>query len=119
MRHPQIGTIKGDKHMPSSDTQFKKGHPGRPKGAKNKLAKAYLKDLHEIYLDGGKEALRKVMEERPDGFLNLVARLLPKDLDVKHSGDVTIQIIDYQDKDEQADSEQIASNGSVPISLVE
>ena len=41
--------------MPSSDTQFKKGHSGRPKGAKNKLAKAYLKDLHEIYLDGGKD----------------------------------------------------------------
>ena len=86
---------------PNKATQFKKGHSGRPKGAKNKLAKAYLKDLHEIYLDGGKEALRKVMEERPDGFLNLVARLLPKDLDLKHSGDVTIQIIDYQNESEE------------------
>ena len=91
--------------MPSSDTQFKKGHSGRPKGAKNKLAKAYLKDLHEIYLDGGKEALKQVKEERPEGFISLVARLLPKDLDVKHSGDVTIQIVDYQDDDDddQAD----------------
>jgi len=84
--------------MPSKDTQFKKGHSGRPKGAKNKLAKAYLKDLHEIYLDGGKEALKQVMQERPDGFLSLVARLLPKDLDVKHSGDVTVQIVNYADE---------------------
>ena len=90
---------------PNKGTQFKKGHSGRPKGAKNKLAKAYLNDLHEIYLDGGKEALRKVKEERPEGFISLVARLLPKDLDIKHSGDVTVNLVNYQDDDEddQAD----------------
>jgi len=89
--------------MGSKDTQFKKGNgggPGRPKGAKNKLAKAYLKDLHEIYLDGGKEALKQVMKERPDGFLSLVARLLPKDLDLKHSGDVSIRVVDFADDEE-------------------
>ncbi len=80
--------------MPSSDTQFKTGHSGRPKGAKNKLAKAYLKDLHEIYLEGGKEALKQVLKERPDGFLSLVARLLPKDVDLRHSGDVSIRVVD-------------------------
>ena len=85
--------------MPSSDTQFKKGHSGRPKGAKNKLAKAYLKDLHEIYLDGGKEALKQVKKERPEGFLSLVARLLPKDLDLKHSGNVNVSIVDYKPDD--------------------
>ncbi len=87
--------------MPSSDTQFQKGHSGRPKGAKNKLAKAYLKDLHEVYLEGGKEALKQVKEERPEGFLSLVARLLPKDLDVKHSGDVTVQVVNYEDESEE------------------
>jgi len=90
--------------MPSSDTQFKKGNKagrGRPKGAKNKLAKAYLKDLHEVYLEGGKEALKQVKEERPEGFLSLVARLLPKDLDVKHSGDVTVQVVNYEDESEE------------------
>ncbi len=86
--------------MGSKDTQFKKGNgggPGRPKGAKNKLAKAYLKDLHEVYLEGGKEALNQVKDERPEGFLSLVARLLPKDLDVKHSGNVTVNIVNYGD----------------------
>jgi hypothetical protein len=93
--------------MGSKDTQFKKGNgggPGRPKGAKNKLAKAYLNDLHEIYLDGGKDALEQVMKEKPDGFLSLVARLLPKDLDLKHSGDVSIRVVDYAD--EQDDDEE-------------
>ena len=87
-------------HMPREDTQFKKGHSGRPKGAKNKLAKAYLKDLYEVYLDGGKEALKQVMKERPDGFLSLVARLLPKDLDIKQSGDVHVTIVKYKDTNE-------------------
>ena len=92
--------------MGSKDTQFKPGNKlgkGRPKGAKNKLTKAYLKDLYEIYLDGGKEALKQVMKERPDGFLSLVARLLPKDLDLKHSGDVHIQIVKYADTEDEAD----------------
>ena len=83
--------------MPSSDTQFKPGHAGRPKGAKNKLAKTYLKDLYEIYLEGGKEALKRVMEERPDVYLKLVAQLLPRDLDIKHSGDITVQVVNYSD----------------------
>ena len=87
--------------MPSSDTQFKKGHSGRPKGAKNKLAKTYLKDLYAIYLEGGTEALKQVMKERPEGFLGLVARLLPKDLDVKHSGDVSIRVVDYADEQDE------------------
>jgi len=90
--------------MGSKDTQFKKGNgggPGRPKGAKNKLAKAYLKDLHEVYLEGGKEALKQVKEERPEGFLSLVARLLPKDLDVNHSGDITLQVVNYEDESEE------------------
>ena len=90
--------------MPSKDTQFKKGNKkgkGRPKGARNKLTTAYTEDLHEIYLEGGKEKLRQALEERPDGFIKLVAALVPKDLDVKHSGDVTIQIVDYQDDDDK------------------
>ena len=54
--------------MPSSDTQFQKGHSGRPKGAKNKLAKTYLKDLYAIYLEGGKEIfyVKRFLIENPD-----------------------------------------------------
>ena len=88
--------------MPSSDTQFKKAHKrggGRPRGARNKLTNKYIKDLHEIYMEGGKDKLRETLQERPEGFIKLVASLVPKDVDVKHSGDVTINIVDYQDDD--------------------
>ncbi len=107
--------------MPSSDTQFKKGNkgPGRPKGSRNKITKKYLDDLVASYAEHGKEMIEKVRVDEPVVYLRLIAALVPKDLDIKHSGDVTVQIVNYGDIDEQADSERIASNGSVPISLVE
>ena len=108
--------------MPSSDTQFKKGNKkgkGRPKGARNKLTQAYIKLLRDVFDDKGQRALDSIVETRPEVFLKLVSQLVPKDFDVKHSGDVTIQIVDYADIDKQADSERTASDGPVPISLVE
>ena len=44
-----------------------------------------------------KEGLKRVMEERPNEFVKLVAQLLPKDMDVKHSGDITVQVVNYED----------------------
>ena len=87
--------------MPSSDTQFKKGNKskGRPRGARNKLTNAWIKDLLDIYKDVGKEKLKQAMEERSDVVMKHIAALVPKDVDVKHSGDVTINIVDYQDDD--------------------
>ena len=82
--------------MPSSDTQFKKGikPKGRPKGARNKLTTAYIKLLRDTFDGRGQQALDNVKD---DMFLKLVGQLIPKDVDVKHSGDVTINIVDYQD----------------------
>ena len=86
--------------MTSSDTQFKKGNKkgkGRVKGSRNKLTDAWIKDLYEVYQDVGKEKLRQAMEDRSDVVMKHIAALVPKDVDVKHSGDVTINIVDYQD----------------------
>ena len=108
--------------MGSKDTQFKVGQsggPGRPKGARNKFSEDYVEAFAADFEKYGAEVFERVRKEQPAVYLKLAAMLVPKDFNLKHSGDVTIQIIDYQDKDEQADSERIASNGSVPISLVE
>ena len=89
--------------MPSSDTQFKKGHKrskGRPKGSRDKLTTAYLKLLAVAEAEHGKQAIDKVALTKPDVLLKLLGALVPKDLDVKHSGDVTVQVVDYQDEDD-------------------
>ncbi len=86
--------------MSNKDTQFKPGNKagkGRKRGSKNRLTRAYLKDLYEIYSEGGKEALKRLCEERPEAFLKLPAALIPKDMDVKHSGDITVQVVNYSD----------------------
>ncbi len=102
---------------------FKPGQSGNPKGrekgSKNHITKAFLEALTEDFLAHGKDVIERVRIEQPGVYLKLAAMLVPKDLDLKHSGDVNVSIVNYADIDEQADSERIASNGSVPISLVE
>ena len=88
--------------MPSADTQFKPGNKkgkGRVKGSRNKLTHVWMRDLYDIYQEVGKEKLREAMDERPDVVMKHIAALVPKDLDVKHSGDVTVQVVDYKDDD--------------------
>ena len=81
--------------MPSSDTQFKPGNSGRPKGSKNKITKAYLENLWEHFKLHGNDVLDRVCRDRPDVYLKLVASLIPRDLDVKHSGDLTIEVVSF------------------------
>jgi len=97
--------------MGSKNTQFQTGHsggPGRPKGSKNKLAESYLQDLYEHYLEEGKAAIKRVCEERPEVYIQLIARLIPKDLDIRHSGDVHVRLVQYGD--ERADLAESAIN---------
>ena len=86
---------------PNKDTQFKKGQSGRPKGAKNKLAKAYLKALWADFDEHKKEVLKKLREDDLPVYARLIGALVPKDLDVKHSGDVTINLVEYKDESEE------------------
>ena len=86
--------------MPSVDTQFKKGRTktgGRKKGTRDKIVETYLSLLSAAQDNRGVEALDKAIDSHPDVLLKLLSALVPKDLDVKHSGDVTIQIVDYKD----------------------
>ncbi len=108
--------------MGSKDTQFKVGQsggPGRPKGARNKFSEAYVEAFLNDFDKHGVQVIKKVRVDKPEVWLKLAAMLVPKDLDLKHSGDVNVSVVNYADIDEQAESERIASNGSVPISLVE
>ncbi len=62
------------------DTRFKKGNPGRPKGSKNKITKAYLDAISEDFRKHGKSVIEKVRKQQPAVYLRLIAQLVPKDI---------------------------------------
>lgn len=67
--------------MPSSDTQFKPGHPGgpgRPKGSRDKLSFAFIEALSKTFEEKGVESLERLMEEQPAQYHGIIAKLMPK-----------------------------------------
>lgn len=58
------------------------GGPGRPKGSRNKLGEAFLADMMTAWEAQGQEAIARVIEERPQDFLKVVAGILPKEMNV-------------------------------------
>lgn len=59
------------------------GNPkGRPKGARNKLGEAFLEDMLSAWQAQGKDAIERVIAERPHEFIKAVAGILPKELSV-------------------------------------
>ena len=82
---------------PNPKNQFKPGQGGRPKGARNKLTKAYLDALAADFKVNGQQVIEKVRDKRPDAYLKAVGLLVPKDLDVNVSGHINISVVDYQD----------------------
>jgi hypothetical protein len=50
------------------------GGPGRPPGSRNRLTEEFLGDLHAAWQEHGREAIDRVVAERPEAFLAIVAR---------------------------------------------
>lgn len=67
-------------------TRFKPGESGnpngRPKGARNKLDELFLDALYKDFKQGGVEAIRKCREDKPDVYLNVIAKVVPKQVDI-------------------------------------
>lgn len=62
------------------------GNPkGRPKGSRNKLGEAFLEDMMASWQKHGTEAIERVIEERPQDYLKVIASILPKELNVNLS----------------------------------
>ncbi len=59
------------------------GSPGRPKGARSRLQGSFFEDLLTVYAEGGIEALRIAMKEKPVEFVRVIAGLMPKELDIQ------------------------------------
>lgn len=87
--------------MPREDTQFKPGHKlgkGRKKGSKNKVSKRVLNALYKS-LEDADDSLKLLKGKDLAAFWRIAAAQIPKDLDVRHSGDVTVQVVNYEDTD--------------------
>lgn len=62
--------------------RFQPGNPGRPKGSRNKLGEAFLEDLLVSWEAQGPSVIQRVIAEKPEQYLKVVASLMPKDLNV-------------------------------------
>lgn len=75
------------------DTRFKpgvSGNPaGKPKGARTKLGEAFIEALHESFQKRGAAAIEKVIDEKPDQYLKVIASLLPKDVNLNITDDTS------------------------------
>ncbi len=112
--------------MGSKDTQFKSGHsggPGRPKGVRNKFSEAYVNDIFASWKENGKKVIDKVIREHPDVYLRIVSQLISKDIDVKQSGDITIQIVSYKDmykdKSDDKSADSLETEEHPELTLIE
>ena len=88
--------------MPSSDTQFKPGHKrgkGRKKGSKNKVSKRVLNAIYKA-LEDADESINLLKGKDVAAFWRIAAAQVPKDLDINHSGNISISVIDYSEDDE-------------------
>ncbi len=77
--------------MAKSTTSWKPGESGnpagRPKGSRDTINEAFLKDLAADWAGDGIAALRKAREERPAEYCRMVANLQPKDQNVSVKND--------------------------------
>jgi hypothetical protein len=82
--------------MPSSDTQFKEGNPGRKKGSRNKLNQRFFDDVLAVWEQSGIEAVRMMAIEKPGDFAKMVAQLAPKDITLLGDEDAPIAITEIK-----------------------
>ena len=55
---------------------------GRPVGARNKLGEAFIRALHDSFTEQGADAIQRVIDEKPEQYLKVIASLLPKDVNL-------------------------------------
>jgi len=59
------------------------GNPaGRPKGSRNKLEEMFVSALCEDFKDNGADAIRKCREEKPEVYLNVIAKVVPRQVEI-------------------------------------
>jgi hypothetical protein len=63
--------------------------PGRPKGARNRLHSSFLYALAEDFERDGAAAIKICRIEEPSKYVQIVASLMPRELEVEHQSVVS------------------------------
>ena len=69
---------------------FKKGNAGRPKGARDKLTRKYLKALHEDFKKHGPQAIIDMRESKPEAYIAAVGKLVTDKSEIDVGGELAI-----------------------------
>lgn len=85
---------------------------GRPKGSRNKLGEAFIAALHEDFIEHGPETIARVRVEDPTAYVKVCASILPKELKIERSDDLSDSQLDQRIK-------QLASILAVEIGAAE
>jgi hypothetical protein len=68
--------------------------PGRPRGAKNRLQKAFLEELASDFEEHGAAVIKLCRIEQPHNYLKVIASLMPRDLHLEAYGHLDDETID-------------------------
>ncbi len=74
--------------------RFGPGNPGKPKGSRHALGEAFVKALHDDFVEHGVDVIEKVRTEKPDQYMKVVASLLPKEFKIETTSDLTDEQLD-------------------------
>ena len=80
--------------MPKEDTQFKKGNPGKQKGAINKTTRD-IKHVIKVILNATtdkdiQDIVDKLKKDKPEAYLSFIAKVAPKDISFTSDREITI-----------------------------
>jgi hypothetical protein len=63
---------------------------GRKLGSRNRLSEAFISDLHDAWLEHGKDVIEAVIKNKPHEMLRAVASLLPRQFDETVSLNISV-----------------------------
>ncbi len=82
---------------------FQKGNAlgGRKFGARQKLSEGFVNKLHDSWKEHGVAAIDAVAKKSPEKYLDLISRLLPRQIqaEVTHDGIVTHEHVSVSEVD--------------------
>jgi hypothetical protein len=106
--------------MRRPDGTYLPGHsPGRPKGARNKLQSSFLYALAEDFEAHGADAIKMCRMEEPGRYVQIVASLMPKELDIESRVAPDLDDEQLDDLIAQIRQHLLAGRDDEPVALID